>query len=100
MVSIIAIALIGRGGLRRNRLERRMRADQTAGGEKSGIRYAANAHVPVVIRYILKQPLDRVMGIGAVGNGLVLRRDILENAFRHITPAHILVNENEPLFRE
>jgi hypothetical protein len=44
-------------------------------------RTAADAYAAVVIR-------------------LVLGRDILENAFGQVTAAHVLVNENEALFRE
>ncbi len=77
-----------------------MRVDDAGRGEKSRIRNAPYAGVSVVVGHVLEQPVDAVVEIAGVVHILLgslivdVRPHLDECTFRHITPAHILEDEN------
>ena len=52
---------LGRGGL-----DRRIRIDDSGRGVETGIGDAPDAHPPVVAGHLAQEPLDRVVGVGAL----------------------------------
>ena len=104
MISVVAVAHVAHGGLRRDRLQRRMRVHQAEGGEKSGIRNAPDTGLSVIIRHILNEPIDGVPGIGALVGIFpavevhLVGRDVDECSLGQIAAAHILIHHDEALF--
>ena len=69
---------------------------------KPGIRDAEDADAPVVVRHVLEEPVDRVVGVGAlVGafrvGGIVQRAVHEELALAAESPADVLVDEDVPV---
>src|SRR5437764_13220592 len=72
---------------------------------EAGIRNAVNADSAVVIRDLLDQPINRVVGVaGLVDLVPFLVWDVGPHvfilAFAHVTAAHVLVNKDVALARE
>ena len=90
--------------LRRHGLQRRMRIDHAGRRIKSRIGDPPHADFAVVVRDILDQPVDRVVGIGRFidipGPFLVgiVRSHVDELAFGHHRAPHILIGKNEAFF--
>ena len=78
VMGVIADELIGRRGILDDRLERRVGVEQRHGGGPGGIGSADHPGAAIIIRDVVEEPLDRVVGIGAlVGRtriGAVARR--------------------------
>ncbi len=106
VISVVAIADVAHGSLRRNGLERRMGIHQAIGGIKAGVRNAPHAGAAVVARNVFHQPVDGVVSVGAfvrIGRACemgLMHGNIHECAFGEITPADILVDEDEAFFGE
>ena len=106
VIGVVAIANIPHRRLRRGRLQCRMGIDHPVSRIESIIGNALDARFPIVDRYILDQPVDRVVRIGRVigiGRTLVrrlMRRHVNKRPFGKVAPAHILIHEDEALFLE
>jgi|SRR5579863_625413 len=80
-----------------------MGIDQAVRGVVAGIGDAPDADFAVVVWEIVDQPVDGVIGIGAVIEvaGAVkvgfVRADVYKRAFGHVAAADVLVDENESL---
>ena len=100
VVGVIAHEEIGHGSLRGSRFQSRMRVDDAGGSEEAGIRNSPDARVPIVVGHILEQPVDGVVEIAGVVDVLLgflvveVRAHFDELAFRHVTAADILKDEN------
>ena len=99
VVEVVAEPHIGRGRLRRDRLEGRMRLECAHDGGPSVVRHAQHAHPSVVTAHVLQQPVNGVVGVGA----LVERRSVAlgarralhdERAFGSELPADVLEDED------
>lgn len=81
-----------------------MRIDEAVRGEETGVGDAPHAHLSVVIRDMLDQPIHSVVGVGAfigVFGAVVMRlvrAHVHKHALRHVAAAHILIDEDEALF--
>ena len=106
VMAIVAEVPVDERRLRTRRLVRRMCVDHAGGGEEARRRDAPRADATVVVRDVLDQPVDRVVGVGAFVDvlGAVLdvdvRRHVLEVALRHEPPARVLVDEDETVVAE
>ena len=86
--------------LRTGRHQRRMRIDDRRRSVEARIRDAPDAHLAVVVRHVLQQKIDRVVGVRRVVH--VLRRFLVVDvrphlqklALAHPASAHILVDED------
>ncbi len=100
VVGVISHEKIGHGSLRRSRLQRGMRVNDARRREKSGIGNSPDAGVAVVVGHVLEQPFNGVVEIAGIIDILLrlfvvdVRPHFDERSFRHITSAHILVDEN------
>ena len=66
MEEVVAHPGVAHGRLRADRLERRMGPDPRHGRQPTGIRDPQNADAAIVVRYVVHQPLDGVIGVGAL----------------------------------
>ena len=77
-----------------------MGVDNAGRSVKAGIGNSPNAHFAIVVGHVAEQPIDRVVHVGAVVHVLVAAlfidvwAHLNELAFRHVAPAHVLVDEN------
>ena len=91
---------VGHRRLGRRGFDGGMRIDDARGSVEPRIRDTPDADAAVVVGHVLQQPLDRVVGVGAlvdVGVRLRLvdvRPHLDEIAFRQITPADVLKHED------
>ena len=100
MIGVVTPKEVGHRRLRAGRNQSRMRVDDRGGRKESRIRNAPDANLAIVVRHVLQQEFDRVIGVGCVVH--ILRRLLLVDvrphlqkiALAHPTAAHILVNEN------
>ena len=98
-VEVVADEPVGDGGLRRRRLERGVGAHQAARGVEPGVGDPPLADPAVVVGDVLRQPLDRVVGVGrlvdpgGVGAGPG-RAHVDELPLRHVSAADVLVGED------
>ena len=65
MKEVVAHPRIAHRGLGTDGLERGVRPDSRDGREPTGIRHAIDADAAVVVRHMLDEPVDRVVGVGA-----------------------------------
>ena len=91
--------------LRRRGLERRMGIDHPHRGVEAGIGDAEHADVAVVVRHVLHQPVDGVVGVRAFieilrALGRIERTDVHVSALRAVAPAHVLRDEDELVLRQ
>src|SRR4051812_17419782 len=82
-----------------------MRIDQRGGGKPPVIRYAPDADAAVILRNILNEPVDRVVRVGALIDGLscafVPRRAVhKEFPFGIVAAANILEYKNIIILNE
>ncbi len=80
-------------------LERRVRLDHRHGRQPAAVGNSQHAHASVVVRNVLEQPVDGVVGVGALVDGLRVVRvagpaQHHELAFGFVTPANILEDED------
>ena len=105
VMEIVADEPIGNRRLRRGALERGVRVDHARRRVKARIGNAHHADFAVVVRHLLHQPIDRVVGIGALinvprpGLHLLVWTHVDKFAFRTVAPAHVLQHEDELLLR-
>ena len=66
VIDVVAHVVVGGRRLRRRRLQRRMRVDDARRDVEAGLRDADHAGAAVVVRDVLQQPLDGVVGVGAL----------------------------------
>ena len=99
VMKVVAYEPVADRRLRRSGFDRRMRVDDPGGRIKTGIRDAVHTNSIVVVRDVLRQPLDRVVSVRALV--YVARRavsdvgsDVDVIAFAHPAPAHILIDED------
>src|ERR1039457_5862826 len=103
---IVTVSNVAHGGLRRHGFQRRMRIDEAERRIKTGIRNAPDPYFTVVVRNVLHQPVNGVVGIGAVVKILrvremrFVRSNIDERTFGEITSADVLIYENESFLGE
>ena len=98
---IVVHPLIDRRRLLTDRLERRMRLEHAQRSGEAVVGDPVHPYIAVVVRHMLDQPVDAVVGIG----GLVGRRRVrevdpggkLEHALRLEAAAQILKDENVPV---
>ncbi len=106
VMPVVAEVPVDERRLRTRRLVRRVRVDHSRGREEAGRRDAPGADATVVVRDVLDQPVDRVVGVGAFVDVLCavldvdVRRHVLEVALRHEAPARVLVDEDEAVVAE
>ena len=98
---IVSLCHVGHRRLGRTGLERRMRVNAARRRVKPRIRRPVDPDLAVVVRKVLDQPLDGVVGITALvhilGTGLhiLVRRHLGILPFRVESPACVLVHKNE-----
>ena len=106
VVGIVAHVVIGDGSLRRHRDQRGVRVDHAGGGVEAGLRNAVHAYLAGIAGHVVDQPLDGVVGIGALvgifGAALdrLVRADDDVVAFAHVAAADVLIDEDKFLARE
>src|SRR3954464_14095789 len=102
-MKVIANEPVAHRRLWRNTLERRMRVDHSTRRIESGIRDAQHAHAAIIMRHVLYESVDRIVGIRRFID--VLRTSMIaqdgphmnKRPFGTIPAAHILQRENELL---
>ena len=72
VIDVVAHVVVGGGRLRRRGLERRMRVDMLAATWNPGCEMPTIPTRPLLFGDVLQQPVDRVVGVGALVD--VLRR--------------------------
>ena len=65
-MEVVAEPHVGRRGLRRDRLQRRVWLDRRHDGGPPVVRHTEHADPAVVVRHVLQQPFDGVVGVGAL----------------------------------
>ena len=100
VIDIVAHVVVGGRCLRRRRFQRGMRMDDAGGDVEAGLGDADHSGAPVVVRDVLQQPVDRVVGVRALVDlfwplGRIEGPHLLEFPFRHVAAARVLVDEDE-----
>ena len=101
VIGVVAHVVIGDGGLRGDGDERGVGVDHAGGGVEAGLRDAVHADFGGVVGNVLDEPVDGVVGVGALVGifGAALDRlvgaddDVI--AFAHVAAADVLVGEDE-----
>src|SRR5262249_11783920 len=95
---IVVHPLIDGGGLLADRLQGRMRPQQGGGRRISIVGNTADSHPPIVVRYILYQPIDRVPAISCLDSSLARGYGGIsgeaEGALRLEPPPDVLYDED------
>ncbi len=105
VMKIVAEEHICGRGLRRDCLECRMRLQHAHDRQPAWIADAQHADAPVVVRHLLHEPIDGVVGVGALVDGLgilfVARHSRHHKGpLRLETPANVLKHEEISLVRQ
>ena len=103
VIDVVAHVVVGGRCLRRRRFQRRMRMDDAGGDVEAGLGNTDHAGAPVVVRDVLQQPVDGVVGIRALVDffrslGRIEGPHLLELPFRHVAAARVLIDEDEAVF--
>ena len=70
VMEVVAEEHVGRRGLRRHRLEGRVRVEHRHHRQPAVVADAEHADPAVVVRHVLEEPVDGVVGVGAFVDGL------------------------------
>ena len=102
---VVAMKPVRDRRLRRDGFDCRMTIDAGHRGVKARIRNAVDADPAVVVRHVLNQPIDGVVGVGGLVDllaGLVgnVRPHVFVLAFAHVAPAHVLIDKDVAFARE
>ena len=94
---IITHPAVDHRALRHGGFECRMGIDERHYDCKSFVRAAHHADAPVGLRYVLHEPVDRVVGVGRMIDGAVVQRPSQRPrhhvlAFRPVLAAHVLIH--------
>src|SRR5439155_5977648 len=105
MVKVIAQELVFRRRLFGGGSKRRMRVQERHRGEPAAVRDAQNSHAAIMIRNIFQQPVDAVVNVCALidGVGITPAARIPEHhevAFGPVASANVLENEDVSLRNE
>ena len=103
-VIVVVHPLVDRRRLLAHGLEGRMRVQQRQRGGQPVVRHAVHAHLAVVVRHMLYQPVDAVVRVGRlVGGGRVRQIDLraeLEDPLRFEPPPQVLDHEDVAVLRQ
>src|SRR6266550_3228874 len=97
MEEVVAHPAVAQRRLGADRLECRMRADGGHGSEPAITRYAEHAYPAAVIRHLLHEPVDRVVGVGALVGARMPRveRSVhVERSLGAVAAADVLKHED------
>ena len=103
-MEVVVHPLIHRRRLLADRLQRRMRVQQRHSRRQAIVGNPIHANLPIIVRDILHQPLDAVVGVGGlVGRFRIVKVHIrrqFEHALRLESPAQVLDDENVAILRK
>ena len=104
-MEIVAQELVGGGCLFGRGLERGMRVEQSHGGQPAPVGDAQDSHPAVMVGHVGQKPVDGVVGVGALVDGL--RVALVARVAQHhkpalgaVAPANILKDEDVALRNE
>jgi hypothetical protein len=104
-MEVVAEPHVGRRGLRRDRAQRRVRLGRGHDRRPAVVADAEHADAAVVVRHVLHEPVDRVVGIGAFVDlqaciGRAQRTLHHERALALVPSAYVLEHEHVAVFGE